>query len=59
VQLELFDLKGKRIGLIYAGAAQAQTPMNFQFDTSALPQGVYIYKLTTESEVKTTKFLKN
>jgi hypothetical protein len=59
VQLELFDLTGKRIGLIYAGAAQAQTPMNFQFDTSALPQGVYIYKLTTESEVKTAKFLKN
>ncbi|MGB6034952.1 MAG: T9SS type A sorting domain-containing protein, partial [Cryomorphaceae bacterium] len=59
VQLELFDLTGKRIGLIYAGMAPGQTPMIFQFDTSSLPQGVYIYKLTTESEVKTTKFLKN
>jgi len=59
VQLELFDLTGKRIGLIYAGMAPGQTPMMFQYDTSSLPQGVYIYKLTTESEVKTTKFLKN
>ncbi|MCZ4409760.1 T9SS type A sorting domain-containing protein [Cryomorphaceae bacterium 1068] len=59
VQLELYDLTGKRIGLIYAGMAPGQTPMMFQYDTSSLPQGVYIYKLTTESEVKTTKFLKN
>ena len=59
VQLELFDLTGKRIGLIYAGAAESQVPYQFQFDTSNLPQGVYVYKLTTKTEVKTVKVLKN
>lgn len=59
VQLELFDLTGKRIGLIYAGAAESQVPYQFQYDTSALPAGVYIYKLTADSEVKTVKLLKN
>jgi hypothetical protein len=59
VQLEVFDLTGRRLGLIYAGTAESQVHYNFQFDTSHLPQGIYIYKLSTGSEVKTVKFLKN
>lgn len=59
VQLEVFDLTGKRIALIYTGAVEAQTSMNFQFDTSDLPSGVYIYKLTGEHGVKSIKFLKS
>ena len=55
--LEIYDLNGRRIDLLYNTIALAGTPYRINFDGSALPNGIYIYRLTTESEIKIEKFM--
>jgi len=55
--LEIYDLNGRRIDQLYNTIALAGTPYRINFDGSALPNGIYIYRLTTESEIKIEKFM--
>jgi hypothetical protein len=55
--LEVFDMTGKMVEALFAGAVQPNTDYRFEFDGSALPDGVYIYRLTTETESINEKFI--
>lgn len=55
--LEVFDMSGKLVDAIFTGTAQPGSEYRFEFDGSALPNGVYLYRLTTENEVVNEKFM--
>ncbi len=55
--LEVHDMQGRLIQAIFSGNAQADQTYTFQFDGSSLPNGLYIYRLTTASEVVTKTFM--
>ncbi|MCZ4408253.1 FG-GAP-like repeat-containing protein [Cryomorphaceae bacterium 1068] len=55
--LEVFDMSGRLVDVIFAGLAQPNADYRFEYDGSALPNGVYLYLLTTENEVVTEKFM--
>jgi hypothetical protein len=45
------------VDAIFTGVAQANNEYRYAFDGSALPNGVYIYRLTTLNEVVNEKFI--
>jgi len=55
--LEVYDMNGKMVEALFSGVAQPESDYRFEFNGSNLPNGIYIYRLTTESEVKTEKFV--
>ncbi|MGB6038195.1 MAG: T9SS type A sorting domain-containing protein, partial [Cryomorphaceae bacterium] len=55
--LEVFDMSGRLVDAIFAGNTQPNNEYRFEFDGSALPNGVYIYRLTSQSEVLNEKFM--
>lgn len=55
--LEVFDMSGRLVDAVFAGNAQPNNEYRFEFDGSSLPNGVYIYRLTTASEVVNDKFM--
>lgn len=55
--LEVFDLNGRMIELLFSGDADSLAPYQFDFDGSDLSQGIYIYRLTTTEEVVNEKFI--
>jgi len=55
--LEVYDMSGRLVDAIFNGVAQPNNEYRFEFDGSALPNGVYIYRLTTEFEVINDKFM--
>jgi hypothetical protein len=55
--LEVIDMNGRVIERLFAGNANADIEYRFDFDGSALPNGVYLYRLTTDTEVATEKLL--
>lgn len=55
--LEVYDMNGKMVEALYSGIAQPENEYRFEFNGTSLPNGIYIYRLTTESEVKTEKFM--
>jgi len=57
VALEVYDLSGRMVGAIFSGIAQPNNDYRFEFNGSSLPNGIYIYRLTTETEVQTEKVI--
>ncbi|HKK39887.1 MAG TPA: T9SS type A sorting domain-containing protein [Cryomorphaceae bacterium] len=55
--LEVYYMNGKMVEALFSGVAQPESDYRFEFNGSNLPNGIYIYRLTTESEVKTEKFV--
>jgi hypothetical protein len=55
--LEVFDMSGRSVDVIFAGLAQPNNDYRFEYDGSALPNGVYLYRLTAENQVVTEKFM--
>ncbi len=55
--LEVFDLAGRHIQTLYDGYADPSHVHRFAFDGGALPNGVYLYRLTTEKDVILDKFI--
>jgi hypothetical protein len=55
--LEVYDMSGRLVDAIFTGNTQPNNEYRFEFDGSALPNGVYIYRLTTGSEVLNEKFM--
>ncbi|MEM9053403.1 MAG: T9SS type A sorting domain-containing protein [Bacteroidota bacterium] len=57
VTLEVYDLSGRMVGAIFNGVAQPNNDYRFEFDGSSLPNGIYIYRLTTDRDVQTEKVI--
>ena len=55
--LEVYDLSGRLVQTLFNSVASAEAKYRFTFDGSALPNGVYLYRLTTDSEVVIEKFM--
>ena len=55
--LEVYDITGKMVDAIFSGVAQPNADYRFEFNGNDLPNGIYLYRLTTESEVKIEKFM--
>jgi hypothetical protein len=55
--LEVFDLAGRLIETIYNSSAQAGVVYRHDFNGSNLPNGVYLYRLTTDHELLIEKFM--
>ena len=55
--LEVYDLNGRRIDVVYSGETEPDLDYLFDYDASYLPQGVYVYRLTTESATVISKFI--
>jgi hypothetical protein len=57
VELEVFDITGKQVVNLFSGMANAEETYQFRFDASDLPNGIYLYRLSTGSEVVTKKVI--
>lgn len=55
--LEVYDMSGRKVAEVFNGFTEPSSEYRFEFDGSNLPNGVYIYRLTTDNEVKTEKFM--
>jgi hypothetical protein len=55
--LELYDLSGRMVERIFNQVTNPGQAYQLQFDGSGLPNGVYMYRLTTESETIIDKFM--
>jgi hypothetical protein len=55
--LEVFDTSGRSVAMIYSGDTEAGLEYKFQFDGGRLTDGMYIYKLTTNTETVVRRFL--
>jgi hypothetical protein len=55
--LEVFDMSGRQVTTLFNQVAQEGQEYRVNFDGAFLPNGVYIYRLTTENEVVVDKFM--
>lgn len=56
-RLEVFDLQGRSIATIFDQHVEKNLVYTHQFDGSALPNGVYLYRLSSENNVLVEKFM--
>jgi len=57
VQVEVYDMAGRHIKTVFNQNAAGTQEYRMQFDGTSLPNGVYMYRMTTESEVIIDKFM--
>jgi len=55
--LEVYDTSGRNVQTLYAGNAEPELEYKLEFNGRSLPNGMYIYKLTTSGDVVIQKFL--
>ncbi len=55
--LEVFDMNGRSIATLYNQVAEEGLEYRIDFNSGDLPNGIYIYKLTTANEVVMSKFM--
>jgi hypothetical protein len=55
--LEVHDMSGRRVALLYNGLMNADTEYRTEFDGSSLPNGVYLYRYTSGKTVKSRKLI--
>lgn len=55
--LEVYDMQGRLLSTLLNERASAGQEYRFTFDGSALPNGVYLYRLSTGESVTTEKFI--
>jgi hypothetical protein len=55
--LEVYDMNGRLVEGLFSGMAEAGVEYRIDFDGLALPNGVYMYRLTTDSETIVEKFM--
>ena len=48
VTIELYDVLGQQVDVLFSGALSAGSPRSFVIDGSALPAGLYLYRATGE-----------
>ena len=57
VQVEVYDMAGRHISTVFKQNAAGGQDYRMQFDGTSLPNGVYMYRMTTESQVIIDKFM--
>jgi len=55
--VEVYDLSGRLVRQVYNGNVASNQEMRFQFDGSDLPEGIYLIRYTSNSEVTTEKMM--
>ncbi|MCA1763342.1 MAG: T9SS type A sorting domain-containing protein, partial [Flavobacteriales bacterium] len=55
--LEVYDMNGRVVETLFNQVANANQEYRVDFDGMSLPNGVYVYRLTTDSEVTVEKFM--
>ena len=55
--LEVYDMKGRLVEGLFSGMAEEGVEYRVDFDGLRLPNGVYMYRLTTDSETIVEKFM--
>jgi hypothetical protein len=55
--LEVYDMNGRNVATLFNQEAQAGQEYRVDFEGAYLPNGVYIYRLTTVNEVVIDKFM--
>jgi hypothetical protein len=55
--LEVYDMQGRLVQKLFDEVANAEQLYTLEFNGDALPNGVYMYRLTTENEVVVSKFM--
>jgi len=55
--LEVYDMNGRLVEGLFSGMAESGVEYRVDFDGLRLPNGVYMYRLTTESETIVEKFM--
>lgn len=55
--LEVYDLSGRMLRRIFSQVTTPDLEYRLEFDGNYLPNGVYLYRLTTESETVIDKFM--
>ncbi len=53
VRIEVFDVLGRQVGVLYEGTLAAQTPHTFEISGRDLPSGLYLYRVTGETFAQT------
>ena len=55
--LEVYDMNGRNVATLFDQEAQGGSEYRLDFNGAALPNGVYIYRLTTEKQTIIEKFM--
>lgn len=55
--VEVYDMSGRNVATLFNAEAQSSVAYTLNFDGSALPNGVYIYRMTTKNESIIEKFM--
>ncbi len=55
--LEIYDMTGRRVALLFNGTMDAEVEYRTEFDGSDLPNGVYIYRFTVGDTIEMKKFI--
>ncbi len=55
--LEVYDMSGRRVAELFNQVTEKDAEYRLEFDGSSLPNGVYVYRLTTANEVVIDKFI--
>jgi hypothetical protein len=55
--LEVYDMKGRLVQELFHGIAESGVEYRVDFDGLQLPNGVYLYRLTTDSGTIVEKFM--
>jgi len=55
--LEVYDMNGRLVQELFNGVAEGGVEYRIDFDGLSLPNGVYMYRLTSESETIIEKFM--
>jgi hypothetical protein len=55
--LEVYDMSGRKVTELFRQVTEADAQYRLEFDGLGLPNGVYIYRLTTGAEVIIEKFM--
>jgi len=55
--ISVFDMNGREVAQLYSGEIQADQNYRLTFDTSALPNGVYLCRYTGRSKTTITKIM--
>jgi hypothetical protein len=57
VLIEVFDLTGKLIKTVFDKTVNGDQEYKVEFDGSKLPDGLYLYRMTTKSDVYLRKMM--
>ncbi len=55
--LEVYDMTGRRVAMLFNGMMDADAEYRTEFDGSGLPNGIYLYRYTSGAQVEVKKLI--